>query len=197
MLLCYYILYMLNQCITFSHFHTYCLLNQSIMLAYFNTYCIVDECCMLPSLYAYYNLHNIKYVFYRNTGFYPSIYNTSATQSCIMCVCVCVCVCGLPLVLVESCCSILSFLCSVLFIIVCLFWHFAVDWSLYCLFFNLWLLIPPLYIQACLINVFYFSLLFQVLHPHPDDTPTLGKSIFWIAVAIIITLLAILLMKIT
>ena len=40
-------------------------------------------------------------------------------------------------------------------------------------------------------------LLFQVLYPHPDDTPTRDKNIFWIAVAIIITLLAILLMKIT
>jgi len=46
--------------------------------------------------------------------------------------------------------------------------------------------------------VFYFSLLFQVLDPHPDDTPTHDKanSRKKIAFAIIIILLAILLMKI-
>jgi len=103
-----------------------------------------------------------------------------------------------PLVLVESCCSIFSFLSSVLSIIVCLFCHFAVDLPWYYLFFNLRLLIPPLYVQASLINVFYFSLLFQILDDHPDDTSTPDKTISWIAVAIIIIiiLLAILLMKI-
>jgi hypothetical protein len=125
-------------------------------------------------------------------------YTTHQLHNLVLYVCVCVCVCVVsPFVLVESCCSILSFLCSVLFIIVCLFWHFDVDWSLYCLFFNLRLLIPSLYVQACLINVFYFSLLFQVLYPHPDDTPTPDKIYSWIMIAVIIIVYAILWMIIS
>ena len=120
-------------------------------------------------------------------------YTTHQLHNIVLYVCVCVCVI-FPFVLVESCCSILSFLSSVLVIIVCIFCHFAVDWPWYYLFFNLRLLIPSLYVQACLINVLYFSLLFQVLYPHPDDTPTPDKTNSWImiAVAIIIILLAIL-----
>ena len=121
------------------------------MLAHCNTHCIVDECFMLSSFYAYYNLYNIKYVFHRNTGFKPPSYNTSLiiSYSIYMCLIfplsIYMCPSNLPLSiyicvrlnfslsihmcsselppfgLVERCCSIFSFLCSVLLIIVCCF----------------------------------------------------------------------------
>lgn len=54
-----------------------------------------------------------------------------------------------------------------------------------------------MYVQASLIDVFYFTFLFQVFWSHPDDR-TSDKTDTWkyTALAIIIFVLAVLLMKI-